>query len=74
MLARLATAVAYGKAPRATFVMRQLVRRPKTTTTALVLAIGLRESPTLRKLAGGLLGLAALGVTLPILAVWRLRR
>ena len=52
MLARLVTAAAYGKAPRATFVMRQLVRRPKTTAAALVLTIGLRESPTLRKLAG----------------------
>ncbi len=74
MLARLATAAAIAKAPRTTFVLRQLVRRPKTTTAALVLTIGLRESRTLRKLAGGLLGLAALGVTLPILAVWRLRR
>ena len=74
MLARLATAAAVAKAPRATFVMRQLVRRPKTTATALVLAVGLRESPTLRKLAGGLLGLAALGVALPAIAVWRLRR
>ena len=74
MIARLVTAAAYGKAPRATFVMRQLVRRPKTTAAALVLTIGLRESPTLRKLAGGLLGLAALGVALPAIAVWRLRR
>ena len=74
MIARLATAVAYGKAPRATFVRRQLVRRPRTTATAVVLAVGLRESPTLRKMAGGLLGLAALGVALPAIAVWRLRR
>ena len=74
MLARLASAAAFAKAPRTTFVLRQMVRRPKTTTAALVLTIGLRESPTLRKLAGGLLGLAALGVALPILAVKGLRR
>ena len=74
MVGRLATVFAYAKAPRATFVIRQLARRPRTTATALVLAVGLRESPTLRKLAGGLLGLGALGVALPALAVWAARR
>jgi hypothetical protein len=70
MLKQLALAVGYVKAPKATFVMRH----PKAGVAALALAQGLRESPTARKVVGGLLGLGALTVALPTLAVWALRR
>ena len=70
MLARIATVVAYAKAPRTAFLIHQLAKRPKATATALVLASGLRESSTLRKVAGGLVGLGALGVALPTIGLW----
>jgi hypothetical protein len=70
MLKKLAIAVGYAKAPKATFV----VRHPKVGMAAFALAQGLRESPTARKVAAGLVGLGALTVALPTLAVWALRR
>jgi hypothetical protein len=70
MLGKLAIAVGYAKAPKATFVMRH----PKAGIAALALVQGLRESPTLRKVAVGLVGLGALTVALPTLAVWAMRR
>ena len=70
MLKKLAIAVGYAKAPKATFVMRH----PKAGMAAFALTQALRESPTARKAVGGLLGLGALTVALPTLAVWALRR
>lgn len=70
MLGKLAIAVGYAKAPKATFVMRH----PKAGIAALALVQGLRESPTMRKVAAGLFGLGVLSVALPTLAVWALRR
>ncbi|HEV8242205.1 MAG TPA: hypothetical protein VGS57_22755 [Thermoanaerobaculia bacterium] len=70
MLKKIALAVGYAKAPKATFVMRH----PKAGVAALAVAQGLRESPTARKVVFGLFGLGALTVALPTLAVWALRR
>jgi hypothetical protein len=70
MLGRLALLVGYAKAPAATFVMRH----PRTGATALALGMGLRESRTVRRVAAGLVGIGALGVALPTLAIWALRR
>ena len=55
MLKKLALAVGYAKAPKATFVMRH----PKAGMAALAVAQGLRESPTVRKVAAGVFGLGA---------------
>jgi hypothetical protein len=70
MLKKLAVAVGYVKAPRTTF----LLRHPKAGVATFAIAQGLRESPTARKVVGGLMGLGALTVALPTLAVWALRR
>ena len=70
MVRQLAVLVGYAKAPKATFVMRH----PRAGVTALALAQGLKESPTARKVAVGLVGLGAVAVALPTLAVWALRR
>jgi hypothetical protein len=70
MLKQLATGIAYAKAPRTTFVLRH----PKVGVAAWAVTRGLRESPTARKVAGTLVGIGALTVALPTLAVWALRR
>jgi len=70
MLKQLVTTLAYVKAPRATFMLRH----PKVGVAAYAVTQGLRESPTARKVAGGLVGLGALTVALPTLVVWALRR
>jgi hypothetical protein len=70
MLEKLAVAIGYAKAPRATFI----TRHPKAGLTALAVSRGLRESRTARRVAGGLIAVGALSVVLPGLAVWALRR
>jgi hypothetical protein len=70
MVKGLLTLVAYAKAPKATFVLRH----PRAGMASVALAQGLRESPTARRVAAGLVGLGALGVALPTLAIWALRR
>ena len=70
MVKQLAVAVGYAKAPRATFMLRH----PKAGTAAVALTQVMRESPTARKVAIGLVGLGAVAVALPTLAIWALRR
>ena len=70
MVKKLALAVGYAKAPKATFVLRH----PKAGTAAVALSQVLRESPTARKVAVGLIGLGAVAVALPTLTVLLLRR
>ena len=70
MVKKLAVAVGYAKAPKATFV----IRHPKAGMAAVTLSHVLRESKTARKVAGGLVGLGALAVALPTLAVWAIRK
>ena len=70
LVKKLAVAVGYAKAPRATFMLRH----PRTGTAAVALSRVLRESPTARRVAAGLVGVGAAAVALPALAVWALRR
>ena len=70
MLKKIAIAVAYAKAPRATLV----VRHPKAGVAALAVAQGLKESQTARRVVGGLIGLGAASVALPALAILLLKR
>lgn len=70
MVGKLALLVGYAKAPRATFV----VRHPKAGIATLAATQALRESRTVRRVAGTLFGLGAASVALPTLAVWLMRR
>ena len=70
MVKQLALAVGYAKAPKATFMLRH----PKAGTAAVALVQVMRESPTARKVAAGLVGLGAVAVALPTLTIWALRR
>jgi hypothetical protein len=70
MLGKLAVALGYAKAPRATF----LVRHPKAGVVAFAATQALRESRSARRIAGTLFGLGAASVAIPALAVWMLRR
>jgi len=70
MVKKLAVAVGYARSPKATFVLRH----PKAGTAVVAFTQVMRESPTARKVAAGLVGLGAVAVALPTLAVWALRR
>jgi hypothetical protein len=70
MLKQIAIAAAYAKAPKATL----MVRHPKKTVMALAVTQGLKESRTARRVVGGLVGLGAAAVALPVLAVLMLKR
>jgi hypothetical protein len=70
MIGKLAVVLGYAKAPRATF----LVRHPKAGVVTLAATQALRESRTVRRVAGALVGLGAASVAIPALAVWMLRR
>jgi hypothetical protein len=70
MIGKLAIVLGYAKAPRATF----LVRHPKAGVVTLAATQALRESRTVRRVAGALVGLGAASVAIPALAIWMLRR
>jgi len=70
MIEKLAIAVGYAKAPRTTFMLRH----PKQAITAMAVVRGLRESRTARRVVGGLVGLGAATVAIPVAAVVLLRR
>jgi hypothetical protein len=70
MIGKLAVAIGYAKAPRATF----MIRHPKQAVTAMAVARGLRESRTARRVVGGLVGLGAASVAIPVAIVSLLRR
>jgi hypothetical protein len=69
MLKKLALLMAYAKAPRTTIV----ARHPKQALTAYAVATGLRRSKVARRTVGGLIGVGAAAVVLPMLG-WRLIR
>ena len=74
MLRKIATAVGYAKAPRATFI----AKHPKRGLVALGAVKGWKHSRTVRRSAKGLVGLGfglgALSVALPVLGARALRR
>jgi hypothetical protein len=70
MLQTLAVAVGYAKAPRTTFMLRH----PRQALTTMAVVRGLRESRTARRVVGGLVGLGAVSVAIPVAAVMLLRR
>lgn len=70
LLKKLALATAYVKAPKATLV----ARHPKQALTAYAVVEGLRRSKVARRAVGGLVGLGAAAVVLPLVGYKLLRR
>jgi hypothetical protein len=70
MIGKLAVMLGYAKAPRTTF----LVRHPKAGVVTLAATQALKESRTVRRVAGALVGLGAACGALPALAVWIAKR